>query len=99
MSVRASMRPTPMCRPRRISRSTRSPTCTASAPPTSARGGPMWDDADLYDLEPAEYTADIPYWQELIDQYRPRRVLELACGTGRLLLPVARWGGVQTPGF
>jgi SAM-dependent methyltransferase len=26
-------------------------------------------------------------------------VLELACGTGRLLLPVARWGAVQAPGF
>src|SRR5689334_8041907 len=59
----------------------------------------MWDDADLYELETAWYRADIPYWQELIDEYRPRRVLELACGTGRLALPVARWGRVQVPDF
>jgi SAM-dependent methyltransferase len=59
----------------------------------------MWDDADLYELETAWYDADIPYWQALIDEYRPARVLELACGTGRLALPVARWGRVQVPGF
>ncbi len=59
----------------------------------------MWDDARLYEWETAHYTADLPYWLETLAYYRPRRVLELACGTGRLTLPLAQAGAQATPGF
>jgi SAM-dependent methyltransferase len=51
----------------------------------------MWDDPELYDLENAEDPAfDLAFWSSLVSGRRPRRVLELACGTGRLTLPLAR---------
>lgn len=59
----------------------------------------MWDDARLYEWETAHYTADLPYWLATLAHYRPRRVLELACGTGRLALPLALAGAQATPGF
>ena len=60
----------------------------------------MWDDPDLYDLETAWYVTDLPYWQGLLAEYRPVRVLELGCGTGRLALPLARRGAADLiPGF
>jgi SAM-dependent methyltransferase len=53
----------------------------------------MWDDPLLYELENADDPAfDLAFWSELIASGRPRRVLELACGTGRLTLPLARLG-------
>src|SRR4051794_12873330 len=53
----------------------------------------MWDDALLYELENTDDPAfDLAFWSELISAVRPRRVLELACGTGRLTLPLARLG-------
>ncbi len=59
----------------------------------------MWDDARLYEWETANYRADLPYWLATLAHYRPRRVLELACGTGRLALPLAVAGARATPSF
>jgi SAM-dependent methyltransferase len=53
----------------------------------------MWDDAWLYELENADDPEfDLGFWSALVRRLRPRRVLELACGTGRLTLPLARVG-------
>src|SRR4051812_39034758 len=53
----------------------------------------MWDDPVLYDLENADDPAfDLRFWTGLLESLRPRRMLELACGTGRLTLPLARLG-------
>jgi SAM-dependent methyltransferase len=53
----------------------------------------MWDDPLLYELENADDPAfDLDFWSELLVAARPRRVLELACGTGRLTLPLAGLG-------
>lgn len=59
----------------------------------------MWDDAYLYDLETAGLTFDVPFWQSLLEQHRPRSVLELACGTGRLTVPLAAQGVELRPDF
>jgi SAM-dependent methyltransferase len=59
----------------------------------------MWDDADLYELETAWYTQDLPYWAWLLAEVQPRHLLELACGTGRLALPLARQRVQHDPGF
>ena len=59
----------------------------------------MWDDARLYEWETVNYTADLRYWLATLDYYAPRRVLELACGTGRLALPLAAAGVAANPGF
>jgi ubiquinone/menaquinone biosynthesis C-methylase UbiE len=47
--------------------------------------------ADLYDQWQSDYTQDIPLWLEYAKKFGPP-VLELACGTGRILIPVAREG-------
>jgi SAM-dependent methyltransferase len=53
----------------------------------------MWEDPVLYDLENADDPAfDLAFWTGLLESLRPSRVLELACGTGRLTLPLARLG-------
>jgi SAM-dependent methyltransferase len=53
----------------------------------------MWDDPVLYDLENADDPAfDLAFWTWLVSSSRPGRVLELACGTGRLTLPLAALG-------
>ena len=53
----------------------------------------MWDDPDLYDLENADDPAfDVGFWSSLVRERAPRRILELASGTGRLTLPLARLG-------
>jgi SAM-dependent methyltransferase len=46
----------------------------------------MWDDARAYDLATGSFADDLPYWQSLVAEYRPRRILDLGCGTGRLTL-------------
>jgi SAM-dependent methyltransferase len=61
--------------------------------------GHVWDDADLYDLETTGLVFDVPFWRSLLDQHHPRRVLELACGTGRLTLPLAAQGVGLRPDF
>jgi SAM-dependent methyltransferase len=51
----------------------------------------VWNDPDLYELENADDPAfDLAYWQSVVRELAPRRMLELACGTGRLTLPLAR---------
>ena len=45
-----------------------------------------------YDLEHVGDTEDIEFFISLLVRQRPRRVLELACGNGRVTLPLARAG-------
>jgi len=42
-----------------------------------------------YDLEHVGDTDDIEFFVSLLDHFRPQRVLELACGNGRVTLPLA----------
>jgi SAM-dependent methyltransferase len=53
----------------------------------------VWNDADLYELENADDPAfDLGFWESVVRELAPRRMLELACGTGRVTLPLARLG-------
>ena len=52
---------------------------------------PLYEDADFYNLEFAERDQEIPFFQKMAQQ-SPGPVLEVACGTGRLTLPIARAG-------
>ncbi|WP_042445052.1 class I SAM-dependent methyltransferase [Streptacidiphilus jiangxiensis] len=57
----------------------------------------VYDDADFYDQEFAGRTHDIPYFlDEAVRADGP--VLEVACGTGRITLPIAR-AGVEVTGL
>jgi SAM-dependent methyltransferase len=59
-----------------------------------AEGWKGWDDyAPFYDWENAQTVArrDVAFWERLAAA-QAGRVLELGCGTGRILLPVARAG-------
>lgn len=62
----------------------------AAGPAATVMG--LYDDARIYDIENGRHTEDIPYWEALIDERQPASVLELGCGTGRLLAPIARRG-------
>jgi SAM-dependent methyltransferase len=59
----------------------------------------FWDDADVYDVATSAYTDDVDYWRGLIAERRPRTVLELACGTGRIALPLAAALHAAEPDF
>lgn len=59
----------------------------------------MWDDAWAYDLATSSFTGDLPYWTSLLEDFRPRRALDLACGTGRISLPLAERGLALRPDF
>ena len=60
----------------------------------------MWDDPELYDLENADDPGfDVAFWTGVVERLRPRRVLELACGTGRLTVPLAGTGVEIVDGF
>jgi SAM-dependent methyltransferase len=53
----------------------------------------VWNDPELYDLENADDQAfDLAFWESVVRDLAPRRMLELACGTGRLTIPLARLG-------
>jgi ubiquinone/menaquinone biosynthesis C-methylase UbiE len=57
-----------------------------------------WDAyADFYDWENARTLGrqDVPFWRRLVADH-PGRALELGCGTGRLLAPLARAGADVT---
>ena len=46
--------------------------------------GEYYERVSDYDLEyQSQSELDIPFWCELVMRYTPRRVLELACGSGR----------------
>jgi SAM-dependent methyltransferase len=68
------------------------------APSRTAATG-LFDDARLYEIETARHAEDIGYWERLIDELRPASVLELGCGSGRLLGPIARRGRAHDPAF
>lgn len=53
-----------------------------------------WD-ALHYDLQYNKFASDIPFWIGCADKYGGR-VLELACGSGRITLPLARSGARVT---
>jgi SAM-dependent methyltransferase len=44
---------------------------------------------DDYDLEHAQRQPDIDFYIALARRWRPKRILELGCGTGRVTLPLA----------
>lgn len=47
--------------------------------------GEYYERVSDYDLEyQSQSEQDIPFWRELVTRYMPRRVLELACGSGRI---------------
>jgi SAM-dependent methyltransferase len=50
-----------------------------------------------YDLEHVGDTDDIAFFVELVTRLKPKRVLELACGNGRVTLPLAE--AAATKGF
>jgi 2-polyprenyl-3-methyl-5-hydroxy-6-metoxy-1,4-benzoquinol methylase len=52
---------------------------------------PIYEDAEFYDLEFAERTYEIPYFSAMALQ-AAGPVLEVACGTGRITLPLAKQG-------
>jgi SAM-dependent methyltransferase len=51
--------------------------------------------ARYYDLENADFTEDLDYWLQLADEAGDP-ILELGCGTGRVLLNLARRGHAVT---
>ncbi len=59
----------------------------------------MWDDVRLYELEFDEEDFDFGLWLGMLDRYRPERVLELVCGTGRIALALAARGVEQQERF
>src|ERR1700730_8101549 len=47
-----------------------------------------------YDLEyQSQSEQDVPFWRELVMRYLPQRMLELACGSGRIGLELLRGPG------
>ena len=57
----------------------------------------IYDNPDLYAHEHGNAHPDVPYYVRLCRQWKPRRILDWACGDGRLTLPLAEtaaeWGG------
>jgi SAM-dependent methyltransferase len=62
-------------------------------------GAAHWRNAWAYDVENAGMVADLPYWTDVVARRRPTRVLELACGTGRIALALATAGLALDPAF
>ncbi|MGH2509845.1 MAG: class I SAM-dependent methyltransferase, partial [Ktedonobacteraceae bacterium] len=56
--------------------------------------GDYYEHAEDYDLEyQSQSEQDLPFWQELVMRYTPQRVLELACGSGRISLALLQGPG------
>lgn len=52
----------------------------------------IYETPDDYDLEHVGDTEDVEFFVSLVRRLRPKRVLELACGNGRVTLPLAEAG-------
>ncbi len=59
----------------------------------------MHDNAWIYDLENRDFRADLLFWESILDDYKPTRVLDLACGTGRITFPLLTKGWSRDPSF
>ncbi|HCI82204.1 MAG TPA: hypothetical protein DHW02_21230, partial [Ktedonobacter sp.] len=56
--------------------------------------GEYYEHVSDYDLEyQGQSEQDIPFWRELVTRYTPQRVLELACGSGRIGLELLHMSG------
>ncbi len=56
--------------------------------------GEYYEHVDDYDLEyQSQSERDLPFWKELVMRYMPQRVLELACGSGRIGLELLKSPG------
>lgn len=56
--------------------------------------GEYYERVSDYELEYQQQTEqDVPFWRELIIRYTPQRILELACGSGRIGLELLRGPG------
>lgn len=55
----------------------------------------IYERPEDYDLEHVGDTADIEFFVSLLKRLKPKRVLELACGNGRVTLPLAKAGARQ----
>ena len=54
---------------------------------------PIYQHPEDYELEVAsQHLCDAEFWTDLVRRERPRSVLEIGCGTGRLTIPLAREG-------
>lgn len=57
----------------------------------------IYSKPDAYDLEHAQQEPDIDFFIRLARRIRPKSLLEIACGNGRVTIPLARaaeeWGG------
>lgn len=51
---------------------------------------PLYTTGDLYERWLGEIDRDLGFWPALAERLGARRVLELGCGSGRLLVPLAR---------
>ena len=58
----------------------------------NGRGVGTWDEAWVHDLAAGGCADDVAYWRGLVEEFRPRRTLELGCATGRLSFPIADAG-------
>lgn len=52
----------------------------------------MYDNPHEYDIENADVVEDITFWVEAAKRYKAKHILELACGTGRLTISLAKAG-------
>jgi hypothetical protein len=56
--------------------------------------GEYYEHSSDYDLQyQSQSELDLPFWRELVMRYTPSRVLELACGSGRIGLELLKGPG------
>jgi SAM-dependent methyltransferase len=60
--------------------------------------GSIYDDGRHYDLMYPVGAGDIKFWLELAGEMSGRKILEVACGTGRIAIPLAQ-AGYQVSGI
>lgn len=53
----------------------------------------LYDRPKEYDLEHLGDDEDVRFYTSLVQKFRPRNILELGCGTGRITIPLAEQAG------